>query len=160
MKKLSLLNKEDTDYSTSKQKILDQYGLILNDLSKELDDARWEHRHGTDQYIKDQIDKVKAEYEPKLAKFTERSAEEKEAISKARDEKISLALSHLNTEKQNKANELSKLSKEDEDYAKKKQEILDKYNPILKKCKKDLVDAKWDEERALRKEYAKKSPTS
>lgn len=152
---LSKLDKNAMDYEESKKKILDQYDELLLQYNKELCDAKWNHKHGTDQYVKDQVEQVKKKYEPMLAKFDEMAPEVKEKNAQERAAKIAAATEKLNAVKQEKAEKLAELNKESENYSQQKSEITAQYKETLQLAKKELEDAKWDEEAELRKEYAR-----
>ncbi len=154
-KALSELDKNVAEYATKKEEVLNHYGDILLQLNKELCDAKWEHKHGTDQYIKDQVEEVRKKYEPKLQAFADLSPQIKEETARIRSEKIAAATQNLNDLKLKKANELSSLNKETEDYSQKKADIISKYASLIQAAKAELKDAKWDEEVELKKEYAK-----
>lgn len=153
--KLAELDKNAAEYATKKDEIVKHYNEILLQLNKDLCDAKWEHKHGTDQYIRDQIEKVRMEFEPKLQEFAAIPPQVKEENARIRAEKISAASEKLSSLKAEKASKLAELNKESEDYAEMKSTIISKYTDLINEAKSNLKDAKWDEEVELRKEYAK-----
>lgn len=153
-KLLSELDKNAAEYPTKKTEITNKYDDILLELNKERCNAKWENKHGTDNYIKEQVEKVKKEYEPKLAKFANLDPEAKANATKLRLEKINAATEKLNSLKNSKASELNALDKEAEDYVAKKEDICKKYSALISTAKLELHDAKWDEEAGLKKKYA------
>lgn len=154
-KEIAELDKKDPSYAEKKKAIYDKYVDVLIQYGKDLADAKWEQKHGTEQYIKVQVEKVRAEYEPKLAKFNEVSEMDKADQLKARAQNIDLATKKLNDTKAAKAQELATLNKDDASYLDNKKKIIEKYDSLLEECKKNLANAKWDEETELRKEYSK-----
>lgn len=152
---IAALDKQDSSYVEKKKAICDKYTDVLIQYGKELTDAKWEQKHGTEQYIKDQIEKVHAEFEPKLAKFSAVSESERAAKVQERTKKIESATQKLNDTKAAKTQELATLNPEDANYAENKKQINEKYDSLLAECKTALKDAKWDEETELKKEYSK-----
>ncbi len=61
-KEIASLDKNSASYNDDKNAIIEKYSEPLLEAKKELLDAKWEQKHGTDQYIKDQITAIKEKY--------------------------------------------------------------------------------------------------
>ena len=88
-KEISELDKNDPNYSNQKAEINKKYYEIISKLQEELETAKWEQKHGADQYIIDQIEKIDNKYKEDLQYVA--TPEEKKALAKKYKEDIKLA---------------------------------------------------------------------
>ena len=87
---LSALDKNAENYSALKNEVVSKYDAILKDLHTKLLEAKWDQKHGADQYVLDQLQAIETEYE-KILSNPSLTEEDKKAKLKAKKEAIRLA---------------------------------------------------------------------
>lgn len=85
-KALGELDKNSSDYKAKANEISEKYKNILTDLHNQLAEAKWNQKHGADQYINDQLKAIEEKYS-KIFEDTSLSADEiKKHNTKKKDE--------------------------------------------------------------------------
>lgn len=86
---IKALNKEAEDYSEAKAKLINDYNQEIAKLQNDLAQAKWDQKHGADQYVIDQLNAIEEKY--KILFENAQSKEETSELSKKKREEITLA---------------------------------------------------------------------